>query len=73
VSYTGPCYNDTSGLKCDVRGRFHPLQCFKNHSQCWCVDPINGTEIANTRKDVEEGHSKPPECFDKGKFLLSLL
>ena len=61
----GPCFNSSTEMKCDFMGRFYPLQCFKNQSQCWCVDPINGTEINNTRKDMDE-NSKPPECSDKG-------
>ena len=66
LCFLGPCYNNSQNLKCDLIGRFKPLQCFKNHSECWCVDPINGTEINNTRIEIDEYIcSKPPKCIDK--------
>ena len=47
-------------------GRFSPLQCFKNYSQCWCVDPTKGKEINSTRRDMDGKNTKPPNCIDKG-------
>ena len=66
IHHTGPCFNNSEKLKCDINGRFRTLQCYKNHSYCWCVHPSNGTVISDTLTNVELS-KKLPECTDKGE------
>jgi len=66
IHHTGPCFNNSEKLKCDINGQFRPLQCYKNHSYCWCVHPSNGTVISDTLTNVELS-KKLPECTDKGE------
>ncbi|EYC23834.1 hypothetical protein Y032_0015g2856 [Ancylostoma ceylanicum] len=40
--------------KCDLSmGNYEPLQCDSKQEYCYCVDPISGVEIPNTRKRKE--------------------
>ena len=63
----GPCFDDSTGLECDDSGMFLPVQC--SDDDCWCVDPINGTEIPDTRVNRRRARVLP-DCFDLGRDIL---
>ncbi|CAJ0592015.1 unnamed protein product [Cylicocyclus nassatus] len=46
---------NTSIPKCDVSlGNYEPLQCDARQEYCYCVDPVTGRELPNTRKRKEK-------------------
>lgn len=72
--FTGPCFENNRRpigsdngpeLDCDDdSGEFEPRQ--RNDMQHWCVHPMNGTEIPNTRRS----RSMRLDCREIGKSAV---
>ncbi|VDK44441.1 unnamed protein product [Cylicostephanus goldi] len=75
--------------KCDVSlGNYEPLQCDARQEYCYCVDPVTGRELPNTRKRKEKNQrikyfsldpalstpevSRPQERYPVGKESCKL-
>ncbi|VDM81119.1 unnamed protein product [Strongylus vulgaris] len=59
---------NTTIPKCDMSlGNYEPLQCDWKQEYCYCVDPINGIELPNTRK--RKGKNQWIKC-DNMEFSL---
>eukprot|EP01135_Chromosphaera_perkinsii_P004237 Nk52_evm26s272 gene=Nk52_evmTU26s272 len=49
--------------ECDDKGNYVPLQCRTSIDLCWCVDPVNGTDLVHSHTHIAD---PKPKCSDLG-------